>query len=158
MAYVQKTVIQKIKITIFFMFSIATVFATNAAEVSMGNLDDLQAERVLYEAKAALLKAKNAAAGNASAETVITSGTSNNVPGAVGISSSGVNTPVSLQSEIPKLSKINGRKAELILSNGDTVIVTSGAMLPGGRWQVTGVGLSGVTIKNINTSAKQTIN
>lgn len=159
MVYVQKTAIRKVRNTFIFLFFLIVSFFTNAIaspEVSMGNLDDLQAERVLYEAKAALLKAKNAAQGNGSSEVVALSG-SNNVMGNVAVNGTTVGN-VPSQSDIPKLSKINGRKAELLLSNGDTVIVNSGAMLPGGRWQVIGVGLAGVTIKDINTSVKKMIN
>lgn len=148
MESVRKKHTPKNNVAFVFLSLFVFPFFVNAAPAapSQGDLDDLQAQRVLYEAKAALAKAKLAAEGDSSVGTISVND---------GHNASGGNSKIS---GIPTLSKINGSKAELILSNGETIIISTGAMLPGGRWQVTGVGLSGVTIKDIHTSSKQVLN
>lgn len=124
-------------------------FGVNAENGTVWDLDNMQKQRVLYEAKAALNKAK------AEAESR-----------EYGISAT-VNTPTSgggqtvvapVGDTLPQLVKINGRNAVISMADGNTTTVTAGQLLPGGRWQVLSVGLAGVKVKNISTQRTQVIN
>lgn len=117
-----------------------------ANEITMDDLDEMQAQRVLYEAKAAVNKARLAAGDESGLPAP---------PPSAGIDG---RDPQTVAPTTPRLAKINGNKAELILPNGESVFVTTGMLLPGGQWQVQGVGLSGVTLKNIKTSKITVIN
>jgi type IV pilus biogenesis protein PilP len=113
------------------------------AETTVYDLDVLQSQRVLWEARAAVNKAKAAAEGSASSSLSTTS----NIPGKVVTSD-----------DLPRLVKINGSQAEITLPGGDTTIVTSGQVLPGGRWQVLSIRMNGVKLRDINNSRTIMIN
>lgn len=121
-------------------------FVVFAESGTAWDLDALQKQRVLYEAKAAVNKAK------AEAESGENTNSSNTQ----------ANTNVSVASPhidvLPQLVKVNGRNAVISMSDGNMTTVSTGQMLPGGRWQVISVGLSGVKVKNIATQKVQTIN
>lgn len=110
------------------------------------DLDALQKQRVLYEAKAAVNKAK------AEAESgEIANSTNAQATTSVSVASHPVDV-------LPQLVKVNGRNAVISMNDGSMTTVSAGQMLPGGRWQVISVGLSGVKVKNIATQKVQTIN
>lgn len=110
------------------------------------DLDALQKQRVLYEAKAAVNKAK------AEAESgEIANSTNAQATTSVSVASHHVDV-------LPQLVKVNGRNAVISMNDGSMTTVSAGQMLPGGRWQVISVGLSGVKVKNIATQKVQTIN
>lgn len=134
------------KIIISLAFISFGVFAENG---TVWDLDHLQEQRVLYEAKAALNKAKAEAEGRESG-----------VPTVAGqiINQSGQMNSVSSGDALPQLVKVNGKKAVISLSDGNTTTVSAGQMLPGGRWQVLSIGLGGVKVKNISTQRVQVIN
>ena len=115
----------------------------------MWDLDHLQEQRVLYEAKAALNKAKAEAEGRESGVPTVT--------GQI-INQSGQMNSVSSGDALPQLVKVNGKKAVISLSDDNTTTVSAGQMLPGGRWQVLSIGLGGVKVKNISTQRVQVIN
>ncbi|MGK7247404.1 type IV pilus biogenesis protein PilP [Buttiauxella agrestis] len=124
-------------------------FGASAENGTVWDLDNLQKQRVLYEAKAALNKAK------AEAESRDYSGTTttNQVMNGSGQVSNAPATDV-----LPQLVKVNGRNAVISMSDGNTATVTAGQLLPGGRWQVISIGLGGVKVKNIATQRTQIIN
>jgi len=133
-----------------FIFAAAVLisFGAFAESGTAWDLDNLQKQRVLYEAKAALNKAK------ADAES--------QSYGSGGVSTATGSVPVANQTLtaeiIPQLIKINGRNAVISMSDGNTTTVSTGQMLPGGRWQVISIGLGGVKIKNLSTQRTQVIN
>ncbi|ELJ8295697.1 type IV pilus biogenesis protein PilP [Enterobacter soli] len=132
-------------ILVFFLVS----FGALAESGTVWDLDNMQKQRVLYEAKAALNKAK------AEAEIKDFGATSQANPSTVsGIS--GVST--SQADVLPQLVKISGKNAVLSMQDGNTTSVTAGQLLPGGRWQVLSIGLGGVKVKNISTQSIQVIN
>lgn len=113
------------------------------------DLDNLQQQRVLYEAKAAVNKAKAEAEGR-DYGTSVTVNPSVNGNGQVNTVPTG--------DALPQLVKVNGRNAVISTYDGNTTTVTAGQLLPGGRWQVLSVGLGGVKVKNIATQRTQVIN
>lgn len=113
------------------------------------DLDNLQAQRTLYEAKAALNKAKAEAETRENGVTINSNSTPN---GSVQVSN------VPLGDSLPQLIKVNGRNAVISMPDGNKATVTAGQLLPGGRWQVVNVGLGGVKVKNIATQRTQIIN
>lgn len=113
------------------------------------DLDNLQQQRVLYEAKAAVNKAKAEAEGRDYGASV-TANSSVNGNGQVNTVPTG--------DALPLLVKVNGRNAVISTYDGNTTTVTAGQLLPGGRWQVLSVGLGGVKVKNIATQRTQVIN
>lgn len=117
------------------------------------DLDNLQAQRTLYAAKAALNKAK-AEAEAENRQTGVTPDTNANTfpDSRVHIS------PAPPVDSLPQLIKVNGRNAVISMPDGNTATVTTGQLLPGGRWQVVSIGLSGVKVKNISTQRTQIIN
>ncbi len=129
--------------------SLLISFVVKAENSTAWDLDNLQEQRVLYEAKAALNKAKAKAEGRDldSAQTITPTLNSN-----VQINSAAVSDA------LPQLVKVNGRNAVLSMGDGNSTTVTVGQMLPGGRWQVLSIGLSGVKIKNISTQKIQVLN
>lgn len=129
--------------------SLLISFVVKAENSTAWDLDNLQEQRVLYEAKAALNKAKAKAEGRDldSAQTITPALNSN-----VQINSAAVSDA------LPQLVKVNGRNAVLSMGDGNSTTVTVGQMLPGGRWQVLSIGLSGVKIKNISTQKIQVLN
>ncbi|TKK13648.1 type IV pilus biogenesis protein PilP [Enterobacter cancerogenus] len=124
-------------------------FGVCAESGTAWDLDNMQKQRVLYEAKAALNKAK------AEAEN---QGYDVSVPGNSSMNGGGHPAAVSVGDSLPQLVKINGRNAVVSMSDGNTTSVTAGQILPGGRWQVLSVGLGGVKVKNIATQRTQIIN
>jgi len=137
----------KLKSRLVILSFMVFAFGAYAENGTVWDLDNLQKQRVLYEAKAALNKAKaeaeSAGSGAGVALAPVSSGN-----GAVPI------TTVSL----PQLIKINGRNAVISLPDGNTTTISSGQMLPGGKWQVMNIGLGGVKIKNIATQQTQILN
>lgn len=138
-----------------FLFSVVLMsfplFAL-AAEGTIGDIDDFQKQRVLYEAKAAANKAKAAAEGFDSTSGV-----------ALGVrpnAAAGVNGQANIATvdTVPRLVKINGRRAIISLANGNTTSVESGQLLPGGQWLIMSIGLDGVKIKNTATQSIQMLN
>lgn len=115
------------------------------------DLDNLQAQRTLYAAKAALNKAKAEAENR---ETGVTTNTNANSFPDSGVH---ISTAPPVDS-LPQLIKVNGRHAVISMPDGNTATVTTGQLLPGGRWQVVSIGLSGVKVKNISTQRTQIIN
>lgn len=113
------------------------------------DLDNLQAQRTLYEAKAALNKAKAEAENR---ENGVAANTNVFPNGGVQVS----NVPAG--DTLPQLVKINGRNAVISMPDGNTTTVTAGQLLPGGGWQVVSIGLGGVKVKNIATQRTQIIN
>ncbi|EAS9334516.1 type IV pilus biogenesis protein PilP [Salmonella enterica] len=113
------------------------------------DLDNLQAQRTLYEAKAALNKAKAEAENR---ENGVTTNNNSFPNGGVQVS----NAPAG--DSLPQLVKINGRNAVIIMPDGNTTTVTAGQLLPGGRWQVVSIGLGGVKVKKIASQRTQIIN
>lgn len=135
----------KYLLTAFLLYSVFSHAETGSA----WDLDNLQKQRVLYEAKAALNKAKAEAEGNQ-----YNSGSQVNAfP-----SGSATITPVQSSESFPQLVKINGRNAVISMPDGSTTTVSVGQMLPGGRWQVLSIGLNGVKIKNISSQRTQILN
>lgn len=124
-------------------------FLAYAENGTAWDLDNMQKQRVLYEAKAALNKAKAEAEGRESGVPAVTGQITN---------PSGQVNSVSSADALPQLVKINGKKAVISLSDGNTTTVSTGQMLPGGRWQVLSIGLGGVKVKNISTQRVQVIN
>ncbi|MEX0446565.1 type IV pilus biogenesis protein PilP [Xenorhabdus sp. SGI246] len=127
-------------------------FGACAETGTVWDLDNLQKQRVLYEAKAALNRAKADAEGHD-----YDSGMSM-TPGNPYSTSNGGGIQTSTAALFPQLVKINGKKAVISLSEGNTTTVSPGYMLPGGTWQVLSIGLSGVKIKNISTQRTQVLN
>jgi len=113
------------------------------------DLDHMQQQRVLYEAKAALNKAKAEAENQGYG--VSASGNSSMIGG-------GQPAAVQVGEALPQLVKINGRNAVISMADGNTTTVAAGQILPGGQWQVLSVGLGGVKVKNIATQRTQIIN
>ncbi|PHM25036.1 type IV pilus biogenesis protein PilP [Xenorhabdus budapestensis] len=142
MAYVNKTIATLLLMT----------FGACAETGTVWDLDNLQKQRVLYEAKAALNKAKADAEGRDYGSGMAMA------PGSPYSTShvAGIQTPATAL--LPQLVKINGKKAVISLSEGNTTTVSPGHMLPGGTWQVLSIGLSGVKIKNISTQRTQVLN
>lgn len=138
----------RVKAVLSFLFIIA--FSSQAETGTIWDLDNLQKQRVLYEAKAALNKAKAEAEGKGSVQQITPATAPNGMPL--------TQAPTISADSLPELVKVNGRKAVLSLSDGNTTTVSSGQMLPGGRWQVVSVSLGGVKIKNIATQKFQVIN
>ncbi|EGM9156121.1 type IV pilus biogenesis protein PilP [Salmonella enterica] len=134
--------------SIIFAFILLPIVAY-AENGTVWDLDNMQKQRVLYEAKAALNKAKAEAEGRESAVPTIT--------GQI-INQSGQMNSVSSADALPQLVKINGKKAVISLSDGNTTTVSTGQLLPGGRWQVLSIGLGGIKVKNISTQRVQVIN
>lgn len=134
------------KIFISLAFISFSVFAESG---TAWDLDHLQEQRVLYEAKAALNKAKAEAEGREPGVTTVPSQTINN---------GGQLSSVSATDALPQLVKVNGKNAVVSLVDGNTTTVTTGQLLPGGRWQVLSIGLGGVKVKNITTQRVQVIN
>ncbi|EAX9402758.1 type IV pilus biogenesis protein PilP [Salmonella enterica] len=134
--------------SIIFAF-ILLPFIAYAENGTAWDLDNMQKQRVLYEAKAALNKAKAEAEGRESGVPTVTGQITN---------PSGQVNSVSSADALPQLVKINGKKAVISLSDGNTTTVSTGQMLPGGRWQVLSIGLGGVKVKNISTQRVQVIN
>ncbi|HCA7081266.1 TPA: type IV pilus biogenesis protein PilP [Citrobacter sedlakii] len=131
------------------MFLAIISFDVYAENVTAWDLDNLQAQRTLYEAKAALNKAKAEAE---SRENGITTNVGTIPNGGAQVS----NAPVG--DSFPQLVKVNGRNAVISMPDGNTTTVTAGQLLPGGRWQVISIGLGGVKVKNIGTQRTQIIN
>lgn len=121
------------------------------------DLDNLQKQRVLYAAQAAVKKAK------AEAESVsgsISTGTAATSPLATGPGMGNgnvVSAPPAIDM-MPQLVKINGRNAVISMPDGKTTTVSTGQMLPGGRWQVMSVSLNGVKVRNTITRNEQVLN
>ncbi|EGH9360827.1 type IV pilus biogenesis protein PilP [Salmonella enterica] len=126
------------------LFSLSSLAET----VTAWDLDHFQQQRVLYEAKAALNKAKAEAENKEYSGTGVTNTTVGNAQVASVVTSEA----------LPQLVKINGKNAVIDMADGNTATVAAGQMLPGGRWQVISVGLSGVKVKNIATQRTQNIN
>ncbi|NDO82801.1 conjugal transfer protein [Citrobacter sp. NCU1] len=124
-------------------------FGVYAESGTVWDLDNMQKQRVLYEAKAALNKAKAEAE---SREYGIS------VPVNPSMSSGGQEVTAPAGDVLPQLVKINGRNAVISMADGNTTSVAAGQLLPGGRWQVLSVGLGGVKVKNIATQRTQIIN
>ncbi|EAO3950610.1 type IV pilus biogenesis protein PilP [Salmonella enterica] len=131
------------------MFLVFISFGAYADNGTAWDLDNLQAQRTLYEAKAALNKAKAEAENRENGVAANTNTFSN---GGVQVS----NVPAG--DALPQLVKINGRNAVISMPEGNTTTVTAGQLLPGGRWQVLSIGLGGVKVKNIATQRTQIIN
>lgn len=124
-------------------------FGAYAESGTAWDLDNMQKQRVLYEAKAALNKAK------AEAESRDYGATSSVNPSMNG----GVQSVIAPAGDsLPQLVKINGRNAVISMTDGNTTTVSAGQLLPGGRWQVISIGLGGVKVKNISTQRTQIIN
>lgn len=136
-----------VNVKIFAVLMISA-FMVSAESGSGWDLDNLQKQRVLYEAKAAVNKAK------AEAETSGSSGTISD--GALNRTGQ-VGTTTSLDI-LPKLVKISGRNAVVSTQDGNTTTLSQGQLLPGGRWQVISIGLNGVKVRNISDQRIQTIN
>jgi len=124
-------------------------FGVYAENGTAWDLDNLQAQRTIYEAKAALNKAKAEAE---SRENGVTTNTGTFPNGGAQVS----NAPVG--DSLPQLVKVNGRNAVISMPDGNATTVTAGQLLPGGRWQVISIGLGGVKVKNIATQRIQVIN
>lgn len=130
--------------------SVFFAFTVNAETGTGWDLDQLQKERVLYEAKAAVNKAKaEAEAGGVSSN--VTLPVNPYQPGTSVVTSKPVDSS-------PQLVKINGKNAVISMGDGNTTTVSTGQMLPGGRWQVLSVSLAGVKIKNISTQRVEVLN
>ncbi|WOI84531.1 MULTISPECIES: type IV pilus biogenesis protein PilP [Enterobacteriaceae] len=135
----------KIVVLAFTLISFG-VFAENG---TVWDLDNMQKQRVLYEAKAALNKAKaEAESRDYGVQT----------PASSSMNGSGQAVVAPVTDTLPQLVKINGRNAIVSMADGNTTSVAAGQLLPGGRWQVLSVGLSGVKVKNIATQRTQVIN
>lgn len=118
-------------------------------------LDNLQKQRVLYEAEAAMKKAKAAAdsvGGSVRAEAV---GAAQRPGEGTG---SGNGEPAASPQTLPRLVKISGRNAVISLPDGNTTTVSAGQMLPGNRWQVVSVSLNGVKVRDIATRREDVLN
>lgn len=124
-------------------------FGVCAESGTAWDLDNMQKQRVLYEAKAALNKAK------AEAEN---QGYGVSESGNLSMNGGGQAATVSVGDSLPQLVKINGRNAVVSMADGNTTSVSAGQILPGGRWQVLSVGLDGVKVKNIATQRTQIMN
>lgn len=124
-------------------------FGVCAESGTAWDLDNMQKQRVLYEAKAALNKAKAEAENQEYGVSA-----SGNSP----MNGGGQPAAVSVGDSLPQLVKINGRNAVVSMADGNTTSVSAGQVLPGGRWQVLSVGLGGVKVKNIATQRTQIIN
>ncbi|MGT2009271.1 type IV pilus biogenesis protein PilP [Enterobacter hormaechei subsp. xiangfangensis] len=131
------------------MLLVLISFGAFANNETAWDLDNLQAQRTLYEAKAALNKAKAEAENR---ESGVVTNTNPYPNGGVQVN----NVPAG--DSLPQLVKINGRNAVISLPDGNTTTVTNGQMLPGGHWQVVSIGLGGVKVKNISTQRTQVIN
>jgi type IV pilus biogenesis protein PilP len=116
-----------------FLFCI-TAFAEQG---SYGDADSLQKERYLYELQAARNKAKQEAESYSDTASSSPNGSTATAPGRV-------------VDELPSLMKINGRKAVVSLADGSTRSVSIGEMLPGGRYQMNSITLSGVSVRRIS--------
>lgn len=125
-----------------------SAFMANAESGTGWDLDNLQKQRVLYEAKAAVNKAKAEAENSGSSGTILDSAL--NRTGQAGTTTS--------QDILPKLVKISGHNAVVITQDGNTATLSQGQLLPGGRWQVLSIGLNGVKVRNISDQRMQTIN
>lgn len=123
-----------------------------AEEGTIGELDALQKQRVLYEARAAVNKARAAAEGFDSAN-----GAAITVRPAMPAGVNGQSNQTTGDA-VPRLVKINGKRAIISLANGNTTSVESGQLLPGGQWLIMSIGLDGVKIKNTATQSLQTLN
>lgn len=132
-------------VLVFTIFS----FGAYADSGTAWDLDNMQKQRVLYEAKAALNKAKAEAESRDYGATATANPSTNG-----GIQ--GVTVPTG--DALPQLVKINGRNAVISMADGNTTSVAAGQLLPGGRWQVLSVGLGGVKVKNIASERIQIIN
>lgn len=124
-------------------------FGVSAESVTGWDLDKLQEQRVLYEAKAALNKAKSEAENGGNLSSVITGNA---------FSNSGKLTSTTTADGRPQLVKVNGQKAVINMPDGRSTTITSGQMLPGGRWQVISVGISGVKIRDVATRSEEVLN
>lgn len=124
-------------------------FGVSAESVTGWDLDKLQEQRVLYEAKAALNKAKSEAENGGNLSSVITGNTFSN-PGKL--------SSATAVDGRPQLVKVNGQKAVINMPDGRSTTITSGQMLPGGRWQVISVGISGVKIRDVSTRSEEVLN
>lgn len=133
----------------FLSFSLIAFHGVVHAEVTnLGDLDKLQSERFYYEAKAAANKAKR----EANEEIVM-------VPGQTGTAGTVSTDPTSSAFDVmPTLVKINGRKAIIAFQDGSTRTVTTGEMLPNGRYQVTNISLNGVSVRRVSDGKKFPIN
>jgi type IV pilus biogenesis protein PilP len=136
-----------VNVKIFAVLMISA-FMVSAESGSAWDLDNLQKQRVLYEAKAAVNKAKAEAESSGSSGTI--SDSALNRTGQVG-------TTTSLDI-LPKLVKISGHNAVVSTQDGNTATLSQGQLLPGGRWQVISIGLNGVKVRNISDQRIQTIN
>lgn len=130
-----------ILVVLFASFSVFSEVGT------IGDLDNLQKERVLYEAKAALNKAKVAANGGGSGDVFTGGGTAAKPV-----------TNGNVVNVLPSLVKVSGNKAVVSMPDGNSISVTTGQMLPGGRWQVSSIGLQGVKIRSIDNNQIQILN
>lgn len=133
---------------IVFSFTLIS-FLVSAESGTSWDLDHMQKQRVLYEAKAALNKAKAEAEGKESGVSALVNPS---------MSSAGQILAAPVADGLPQLVKINGRNAVLSTRDGNTISVTSGQIIPGGRWRVLNISLDGVKVKNIDTQRKEIIN
>ncbi len=111
------------------MLLVLISFGAFANNETAWDLDNLQAQRTLYEAKAALNKAKAEAENR---ESGVVTNTNPYPNGGVQVN----NVPAG--DSLPQLVKINGRNAVISLPDGNTTTVTNGQMLlvDTGRWSV----------------------
>ncbi|EIK1335580.1 type IV pilus biogenesis protein PilP [Salmonella enterica] len=133
-------------------------FGAYAENGTVWDLDNLQKQRVLYEAKAAVNKAKAEAEGKSygggAATGIIPN---NNVQLGTPTITSGQNN-ANLSDVLPQLVKINGRNAVITMPDGNTTTVNAGQLLPGGRWQVVSVSINGVKVRNITSRKEEVLN
>lgn len=123
--------IKVMSVPLFFFF-----ISAFADQGTLGEADSLQKERYLYELKAARNKAKQEAENYSDTVSSSPQGATTTAPGRV-------------VDDLPSLMKINGRRAVISLSDGSTRSVSIGEMLPGGRYQMHSVTLSGVSVRRI---------
>lgn len=117
------------------------------------DLDNLQKQRVLYAAKAAVNKARAEAE---EARGNFISGTTSLTPNdADSINKSTMSTTPGIT---PQLVKINGRNAVISMPDGNSTTVSVGQMLPGGHWQVVSISINGVKVRNISTRREEILN
>lgn len=132
-----------IKLISFFIISFC--FVVYAESGSLGELDDLQKQRFLYEVTVAVKKAKQEA--NKYGEPPLS--VDNH---ALSLSSDSTNA------NLPLLIKINGKKAVIALSEGSTRSVTIGEILPCGRYQVQNITLKGLSLRRLSDDKTILIN
>lgn len=134
-------------VNILIVAALLVSFSALSEDGTIGDLDNLQIERVLYEAKAALNKAKEAANGGGSGDTFTG-----------GVTAAKTVTNGNAVNVLPSLVKVSGNKAVVSMPDGNSILVATGQMLPGGRWQVSSIGLQGVKIRNIDNDQIQILN